>query len=57
MHWPLPYTVTKDSQNEALVWKIAVLGKKKPPVGAETFCPSPMQEFYIPPCRKCQRRP
>jgi hypothetical protein len=26
--------------------------EKKPPVGAETFCPSPLLAFYIPPCRK-----
>jgi hypothetical protein len=29
--------------------KFAVLGVKKPPVGAGTFCPSPMLAFYIPP--------
>ena len=28
----------------------------KDPVGAGTFCPSPMLVFYIPPCQKCQRR-
>ncbi len=27
------YTVTKANQNEALLWKIAVLGTKKSPVG------------------------
>jgi hypothetical protein len=26
---------------------------KKSPVGAGTFCPSPILAFYIPPCRKC----
>jgi hypothetical protein len=26
---------------------------KKSPVGAGTFCPSPMLAFYIPQCRKC----
>ncbi len=26
---------------------------EKPPVGAGTFCLSPMLTFYIPPCRKC----
>jgi hypothetical protein len=26
---------------------------KKTPVGAATFCPSPLLVFYIPPCRKC----
>jgi hypothetical protein len=30
-----------------LFWK-----GKKPPVGARTFCPSPVLAFYIPPCRK-----
>jgi hypothetical protein len=25
---------------------------KKTPVGAETFCPSPILSFYIPPYRK-----
>jgi hypothetical protein len=47
------YTVTKANQNEALLWKVAVLGKEKPPVGAGTFFPSPTLVFYIPPCRKC----
>jgi hypothetical protein len=36
------YTVTKANQNEALLWKIAVLGTKKSPVGARKFSPSPM---------------
>jgi hypothetical protein len=35
------YTVTKASQNEALLWKVEVLGMVKPPVDAGTFCPSP----------------
>jgi hypothetical protein len=52
----IKYTVTKANQNEALLWKIAVLGMKKPPVGPGTFFPSPILVFYIPPCRKCQRR-
>jgi hypothetical protein len=46
------YTVTKATQNEALLWKVAVLGMVKPPVGAGTFCPSPILAFYIPPCWK-----
>jgi hypothetical protein len=33
--------------------KVAVLEMDKPPVGAGTFCPSPMLAFYIPQCRKC----
>jgi hypothetical protein len=36
------YTVTKANHNESLLRKIAVLGIKKPPVGAGTFCPSTM---------------
>jgi hypothetical protein len=39
--------------NEAFLWKIAVLGMEKPPIGAGTFCPSPVLVLYIPPCRKC----
>jgi hypothetical protein len=31
------YTVTKAYQNEAFLWKISVLGLKKPTVGAGTF--------------------
>jgi hypothetical protein len=31
------YTVTKAAQNEALLWKVAVLGMVKPPVDAGTF--------------------
>ena len=45
--------MTKANQNEALLWKVAVLGMVKPPVGAGTFCRSPMLVFYSPPCRKC----
>jgi hypothetical protein len=44
--------VTKANENEALLWKIAVL-RKKSPVGARTFCPSPILVFYIPSCWKC----
>jgi hypothetical protein len=51
----LSYTVAKDNQNETLLWKIAVLGMKKPHVGAGTFCSSLMLVFYIPQCRYCQR--
>ncbi len=29
---PPPHTVTKANQNEALLWKIAVLGMKSPPI-------------------------
>ncbi len=53
LHATSTYTVTKANQNEALLWKVAVLGMEKPPVGVGTFCPSPMLAFYIPPCRKC----
>ena len=42
-------TVTKANQDEALLWKVAVLGMEKPPVSAGTFCPLPMLAFYIPP--------
>jgi hypothetical protein len=52
----LKYTVIKAYQNEALLWKIAVAGMKKPPVGPGTFFPSPMLVFYIPPFRICHRR-
>ncbi len=38
--------------NKAFLWKIAVLGMEKLPVGAGTSCPWPMLVFYIPPCRK-----
>jgi hypothetical protein len=41
------YTVTKANQNEALLWKIAVLGMEKPPVGAGTFCPLPFLQCNI----------
>jgi hypothetical protein len=30
-------TVEKANQNDVIIWKIAVLGMKKPPVGAETI--------------------
>jgi hypothetical protein len=33
------YTVTRATQNEALLWKIAVLRMKKPHVGDGTFFP------------------
>jgi hypothetical protein len=46
-------TVTKGTENEALLWKIAVLGMGKDPVGAGTFFPSPILVYYIPPCWKC----
>jgi hypothetical protein len=46
-------TVTKANQNETRLWKFAVLEMEKPPVGAGTFCPSPMLAFYFPHCRKC----
>ncbi len=46
------YTVTKATQNEALLWKIAVLGREKLPVGTGAFFPFPILAFYIPPCRK-----
>jgi hypothetical protein len=36
------HTVTRATQNEALLWKITVLGMKKPPVGAGTFYPLPI---------------
>ena len=38
--------------NEAFLWKTAVLGREKPPVCAGTSCPWPILVFYIPPCRK-----
>jgi hypothetical protein len=37
IHLKQVYTATKAKQNEALLWKTAVLGMKKPPVGARTF--------------------
>jgi hypothetical protein len=40
------YTVTRATQNEALLWKITVLGMTKPPVGAGTFCPLSILVFY-----------
>jgi hypothetical protein len=33
--------------------KLQIWEQKKPPVGAATFCPSPILVFDIPPCRKC----
>jgi hypothetical protein len=47
------YKVGKANQNEALLWKIAFLGMKKPTIGAGTFSPSPMLVFYITSFRKC----
>jgi hypothetical protein len=38
-------TVTKANQNEALLWKVAVLEMEKPPAGAGTFCPLPLLAF------------
>ncbi len=46
------YTVTKAIQNEALLWKTAVLGMEKAPLGAGTFSPSPILVFNNPPCKK-----
>jgi hypothetical protein len=43
---------TRTTQNEALLWKVAVPGMKKPPVGVGTFCPLSILVFYISPCRK-----
>jgi hypothetical protein len=39
---PVKCIVTKANQMEAFLWKIALLGMEKAPVGAGTFCPSPM---------------
>jgi len=39
--------VTKTTQNEALLWKITVLGKDKNLVGAGTFYTSPILVIYI----------
>ncbi len=36
------YSVTRATQNEALLWKIAILEMEKPSVGAGTFCPLPI---------------
>ncbi len=47
------HTVTKAIQNEAPLWKHAVLGMEKDPADAGTFCTSPILVFNIPPCRKC----
>jgi hypothetical protein len=44
------YTVTRTTQNEAVLWKSAGPGMKKPPVGAGTFCPLPILIFYFLPC-------
>jgi hypothetical protein len=44
------HTVTRATQNEALLWNIAGLGMKKTPVGAGTFCPLSILVFYISPC-------
>ena len=41
------YTVTKTTQNEALLWKITILGKDKILVGAGTFYTSPILVIYI----------
>jgi hypothetical protein len=40
------YTVTKATQNEALLWKITVLGMTKSPVGAGKVCPLSILVFY-----------
>jgi len=32
--------------------KLQIWEQKKPPVGAGTFCTSPILVFAIPPCRK-----
>jgi hypothetical protein len=48
----IKYTVTRATQNVALLWKVAVIGRTKPPVGAGTFCPLPILVYYIPSCRK-----
>jgi hypothetical protein len=42
VHVTQVYTVTKANHNEVLLRKISVLGIKKPPVGAGTYCPSTM---------------
>jgi hypothetical protein len=47
------YTVTRSNQNEALLWKSAVMGVQKAPVDTGTFCSSPILVFYIPPFGKC----
>jgi hypothetical protein len=44
------YSVTRATQNEALLWKIAILKMKNPPVGAGIFCPLPILFIYISPC-------
>jgi hypothetical protein len=51
-----PHTVTRAAQNEALLWKIAVLGMKKAPCWCRNILrPSPILLFYIPPCCKFLR--
>ncbi len=37
--WQPGYTVTRTTQNEALLWKIAVLGMKKVPCGCRNILP------------------
>ncbi len=46
------YRKTQNINNLSFLWKIAVLGTEKPPVGVGTSCPSPMLVFYIPSCQK-----
>ncbi len=49
------YTVTKATQNEALLWKIAVLGREKVSFWCRNFLSlslSGILWFYILPCRK-----
>jgi hypothetical protein len=45
---PTSYSVTKANQNEALLWKIAVLGMEKPPVGIEVCKMFPNQQGDFP---------
>jgi hypothetical protein len=40
------YTVTRATPNEALLWKITVLGMIKTPVGAGTFWPLSIPYCY-----------
>jgi hypothetical protein len=42
----------KKERFQALLWKIAVLEVKNPPVGAGTFCPLSILIFYILLCWK-----
>jgi hypothetical protein len=47
--------ITQNINNEAFLWKIAVLEKEKPPIGAglrEHLVPRPCWLFCIPPFRK-----